>query len=317
MSQQPKSLRSLIAQWRPANVRVALGGEAGTLAAAWPDAVGEDVARRTRTTTFRDGVLTIITPSNAWSHQLTFLAPTIVQRLRERCPGVDMLKLRFVVATGRSRTLLARRPAGRHAQRFHKKTDVATGLTDTYASPLAGDSDDPAAWLALLRHEQARLDRQRLAQGWLRCRSCGCWSPRVVCQLCAQEQRRVADGRIAQIIAAAPWLRFEEHVRHAPALDAVAYARVRRALLAQWEQQLRVAQQRLRSNALQAADRVVAWSYAMLTLHARQADVSPAVLANTLGPQWAEALLGSLASRTRARERKAHRPVREKWQKQP
>lgn len=308
---QPKSLRALLAHWHPAGERVALGGEVGALAAAWPDAVGEDVARRTRTTAFRDGTLTVITPSNAWSHQLTFLAPTIVQRMCERCPGVDLRKLRFVVATGRSRALLARGAQPRRARRYQTKTPIATLAQDAGHAACAV-SNDPAVWLDNLRHEQTRLDRERLAQGWRRCRTCGRWSPKDVCEPCAQEARRHEEGLIAQRIAAAPWLRFEEHARSAPGLDARAYARVRRALLTQWEQQLRTAQRRLRRDALDAADRVVAWSYVMLTLHARQTDVSPAVLANTLGQKWADALNGRVTTRARERERKARQPVREK-----
>ena len=317
----PKTLRALLAQWRPAGERVPLGGEAGALAAAWPEAVGEDVARRTRTAAFRDGALTIVTPSSAWSHQLTFLAPTIVARLSERCPGIALRKLRFVVATGRSRVLLAgssqplrRKPRGGSALSEHASagsTAWAGAAAHPTTAPVPSAADRPEIWLARLRDEQTRLDRRRLAQGWRRCRSCDCWSPAPVCVPCAQAQQRAADGRVAQLIAAAPWLRFHEHVRHSPALDARAYARVRRSLLAQWERQVHAAQPRLRRDALDAADRVVAWSYVMLALHVRQEDVTPAVLAGTLGSQWADALLGGVAVRAaRASERRIGRCAR-------
>jgi len=319
----PKTLGALLAQWRPAGERVPLGGEAGALAAAWPEVVGEDVARRTRTAAFRDGTLTIITPSSAWSHQLTFLAPTILQRLCERCSGIAVRKLHFVVATGRSRALLA----GRTQPMRPKKSgaDAISGRvagnsshggsapSERASAPAElGEADRPEVWLARLRDEQTRLDNKRVAQGWRRCRSCGRWSPEPACAPCVQAEERAADGRIAQLIAAAPWLRFAEHSRHTPGLDARAYSRVRRALLSQWERQVHDAQRRLRHDALDAADRIVAWSYVMLALHAHQADVTPAVLASTLGNHWADALLGSDAKRAGARERKAHKPLREK-----
>jgi hypothetical protein len=61
------------------------------------------------------------------------------------------------------------------------------------------------------------------------------------------------------------------------------------------------ARQRLRRDALDASDRVVAWSYAMLATQRRKDDLSEAALAGVLGRAWADAL-----------GRKAARPVREK-----
>jgi hypothetical protein len=307
-----RSLRALLAQWQPAGERLPPGGEASALGAAWPEAVGEDVARRTRASTYRDGTLTVVTPSSAWSHQLTFLAPTIVQRLRERCPQIDVRKLKFVVATGRSRALLAgAKQRDAHGGRMNPTAPGGAKRERTSAAT-AEASDDPALWLARLRREQAGLDGERHAQGWQRCASCGRWSRARRCQPCAQDQQRRADGRVAALIASAPWLRFEQHAAGAAWLDARTYARVRRSLLAQWERQLQDAQQRLRRDALEAADRIVAWSYVMLALHARQDDVSPAVLASTLGHRWANALLDAAAPHVSARERKAQRQAREK-----
>ena len=183
---QPKSLRTLLAHWQPAGERVPLGGEASALAAAWGDAVGEDVARRTRTAGFRDGTLTVITPSSAWSHQLTFLVPTIVQRLTKLCPGIGLRTLRFVVATGRSRALLARgvqplrsRTTRRNAtsDRTAASSGIAGPGSERSGEPETRNSDEPAVWLERLRCEQAQLDRRRLEEGWRRCRSCGSWSP--------------------------------------------------------------------------------------------------------------------------------------------
>ena len=132
----PQSLRALLAAYRPAGERTRAGGEAGALAAAWPESVGADVARRTRAATYRDGTLTVLTPSSAWSHQLTFLAPTIIERLRERCPGVDLRRLKFIVATGRSRALLVgAAPARRRRATSGARGPRARGLT---TAPLRG-----------------------------------------------------------------------------------------------------------------------------------------------------------------------------------
>ncbi|MBV8171231.1 MAG: DUF721 domain-containing protein, partial [Candidatus Eremiobacteraeota bacterium] len=143
----PKPLRALIAAYRPAGERIAAGGEAAILAAAWPDAVGADVARRTRTAGFRDGALTVLTPSSAWSHQLTFLTPTILERLRASCSGIALRRLRFIVATGRSRLLL-RGAAPARAPRATDTRNVGpreSGATDEAAFddiPVPGDDLD-------------------------------------------------------------------------------------------------------------------------------------------------------------------------------
>lgn len=314
-------MRTLLLGWRPAGERTPPGGEAGALAAAWPEAVGADVARRTRTSTFRDGSLTVITPSSAWSHQLTFLAPTIVERLQARCPGVAVRRLKFVVATGRSRTLLAREHHINAVPRSRARASVHQNAGSIEAGTLDAGADareDLESVLARLRAQQQRLDARRARDGWLRCGVCGRWSPMPRCEPCAQEARRSADARIASALAGAPWLRRAELATHVPDADPRSFERVRRALLAAWQQQLFNARARLRRGALEAADRVVAWSYAMLLTQQHKDDVSDAMLASALDRDWADALrsppnAGQARSvSSTASARKARRPTHEK-----
>ncbi|MBV8364968.1 MAG: DUF721 domain-containing protein, partial [Candidatus Eremiobacteraeota bacterium] len=293
----PKPLRALIAAYRPAGERIAAGGEAAILAAAWPDAVGADVARRTRTAGFRDGALTVLTPSSAWSHQLTFLTPTILERLRESCSGIALRRLRFIVATGRSRLLLrgaapARAP---RAKDTRSAGPAELGATDEAAIdgiPVPGDDLD--ALLVRLRRAQTRLDESRVRAGWQRCAGCGCWTqdrarqPR--CAVCRQQERKMSDGAIARMLADAPWLAHAQVHEHLPHADLRSYERVRRTLATQWELQMFNARARLRRDAIQAGDRVIAWSYAMLVAQRPRAELSDAVLANIVGAQWAAAL---------------------------
>ena len=322
---EPKSLRALLSGWRPAGERTPPGSEAGALAAAWPDAVGADVARRTRTSTFRDGSLSVITPSSAWSHQLTFLAPTIIERLQARCPDAGLRRLRFVVATGRSRSLLAREPALHATPRARARVgtprrDEKNGAPGGVESldDAAGSRDDFEGMLARLRAQQQRLDARRARDGWVRCGTCGRWSRAARCEPCEQEARRIADGRIARTLAGAPWLTRSELAAHVPDTDARSFDRVRRALLAAWQQQLFNARARLRRDALEAADRVVAWSYAMLLTQRHKDDVSDAMLSSVLDREWADVLRTQAKTRTGQKEtsaasvRKAPRPTREK-----
>jgi hypothetical protein len=320
----PKTLRALLAAYQPAGERIQAGGEAAVLAAAWPDAVGADVARRTRTAAFRDGTLNVLTPSSAWSHQLTFLTPTILERLRERCPTIAVRRLRFAVATGRSRLLLtggaAVRPRGRHSP---AESSESAPVDATHDADAGGVDDAPAAGeglddvLARLRRAQDRLDRRRSRAGWQRCRQCGCWTedraaqPR--CAVCRQQARRAADGAIARMLVEAPWLRHAQVHEHLPHADERSYERVRRVLATQWQMQMHNARARLRREALEPGDRVVAWSYAMLVAQRQRDDLSDAVLTSIIGRPWADAL--HAAERPFARARKAQRPVREKLTK--
>jgi hypothetical protein len=147
---------------------------------------------------------------------------------------------------------------------------------------------------------------------------CGRWSPTPRCEPCAQEARRSADARIASALAGAPWLRRSELAAHVPGADPRSFERVRRALLAAWQQQIFNARARLRRGALEAADRVVAWSYAMLLTQRHKDDVSDALLANALDRDWADALRGpenvgpGRTAPSAASARKARRPTREK-----
>lgn len=62
---------------------------------AWWRAVGPRVAERARPTRLRRGELLVCVASPTWGQELSFLAPTIVQRLQKQ--GFPVEKLRFFV----------------------------------------------------------------------------------------------------------------------------------------------------------------------------------------------------------------------------
>src|SRR5436305_10888885 len=62
---------------------------------AWHDAVGDRVARRTRPMRLENKVLTVRAATAVWAQELSFVAPTIVQRLAAL--GFDVESLRFRV----------------------------------------------------------------------------------------------------------------------------------------------------------------------------------------------------------------------------
>jgi hypothetical protein len=258
------------------------------------------VARRTRTGRIRDGTLTVYTAGSTWSHQLTFLAAGIVAALLERCPESGVRRMRFVVATGRTKALLdgLAAPSGR------SKVKPRSDEHDEPDSAHAAVEDDPGAILVRLRRRQHSLDRRRERDGWARCAGCGSWRPPTkaderACAVCLDEARRAADNRIERVVTGAPWLRREHIASHVPDADEVGYDRVRRRLLARWEEHMHAAHRRLRRGELQAADRVVAWSYLMLLSGLQQHVIGRAVVADVLGKEWTDALVGPAAGRDR------------------
>jgi predicted nucleic acid-binding Zn ribbon protein len=68
------------------------------LVAAWPGAVGQGIAQHAWPERLsRDGTLHVATDSSTWAFELTQLAPTLLDRLRESAREVAPAGLRFAV----------------------------------------------------------------------------------------------------------------------------------------------------------------------------------------------------------------------------
>ena len=91
---------------------------------AWPDAVGDEVARNAwPARVARDGTLHVHTSSSAWAFELGQLAPKILERLRAALGDAAPTALRFApghlpeppptAGRGRSRPVRARSPEAR------------------------------------------------------------------------------------------------------------------------------------------------------------------------------------------------------------
>lgn len=76
---------------------------------AWHDAVGDRISRRTRPMRLERRVLTVRAATAAWAQELTFVAPTIIERLNAL--GFDVDALRFRVGPIEALTRPERLPA--------------------------------------------------------------------------------------------------------------------------------------------------------------------------------------------------------------
>ena len=73
------------------------GSDEGRAYRAWTRAAGRDVVAVTRPRRLARGVLTVECESSTWANELTYLAPTILERLRTDDPDTPVAGLRFVV----------------------------------------------------------------------------------------------------------------------------------------------------------------------------------------------------------------------------
>jgi hypothetical protein len=288
-----RSLRGLVAAWKPGGPASA-SDAAGAVAAAWPDVVGAAVAARTRPARLRDGLLTVWTAGSAWSHQLSFLEPAILESLRSRVPEAEIKRLRFTVASGRTRQLLdgasARTsPAARAAAHGSRTVD------DSLRAREFDDAPDLAAIVKRLRARQAALDAQRAREGWMRCDACTNWMPPhislgAVCVRCAEEARHRSDGAVERAMRDTPWLSARDICAAAGGAERSSFERVRRRMLSRLEIDLDSARRRLKRGTLEAADRVAAWTYLMLLARKQKRELPRAVVSDILGDAWADAL---------------------------
>ena len=311
----PRSLKALIAVWtpRPGRGIGALADQASAaFGAAWEEAVGTQIARRSRPAKFRNGVLTVLTASSAWSDELSQHAPTIITALQRAFPEERLHKLRFMVASGRTKLLLDRERAHTRAA---TKPQIKASPARVGRRDGAGTEDLTTA-LARMASLQKKLDAERDGAGWKICSFCEKRflpeSPSTaLCAPCAEAKRRTTQGAIERALMQAPWLSFSDVRRTLPAITFALYDRAKQHLLARWQSEIESAQRRLRREAITTTDRVVAWSYLMLSTGLAQRDIGRAVVSDVLGSDWMIVLFGD-----RAAENQEARRARRENQKQ-
>jgi len=66
----------------------------------WPALAGERVARHSRATGFRDGILTVEVEGSAWMHELGFLSRELVRRVNDHLGAEVVREVKFTLARG-------------------------------------------------------------------------------------------------------------------------------------------------------------------------------------------------------------------------
>lgn len=103
---------------------------------AWPDAVGEGIARNAQPSRIsRDGTLHVAVASSAWGFELAQLAPTILERLRETLGGDAPKALKFAPgplaeATLESAAAPRPRPVAASPEHEAAAAELVTSISD-------------------------------------------------------------------------------------------------------------------------------------------------------------------------------------------
>jgi predicted nucleic acid-binding Zn ribbon protein len=120
---------------------------------AWPELVGEEVARNAWPARIaRDGTLHVHTSSSAWAFELGQLAPAILERLRETLPNTAPPALRFAVGNLPEPELTSAERAGPEApQPGPRERAAAAELTASLTDPELRDLVARAAAASLAK----------------------------------------------------------------------------------------------------------------------------------------------------------------------
>ena len=68
---------------------------------AWPQVVGERIARHTQALSVNRRILVVAVDSPGWMMQLTFLKPELLRKLAPRAKKDELRDIRFVLGGGR------------------------------------------------------------------------------------------------------------------------------------------------------------------------------------------------------------------------
>jgi hypothetical protein len=279
MSLRP--LRSALEAWRP--FPAGGGDPLSVISAAWAGIVGARVAQDSSPLEVSGDALIVATRSSAWSQQLQFLAPQILERIQELAVGRQLTRLHF--RTGK--IAHTRKSGTRSGARANQR--IAAG-----PAPLPA-ADETEAFERLRRRV---AEARRLAPAT--CATCS--APIERGTLCAPCEGSIASRRrtaLERVLFNAPWLSPEEirlQVRDAGSDEIEA---ARRALLQRWWLVLERARRTGRD--LTRRERSIASSYVLLQSGLAPDRITPAVVRNVLGDEMEAQLSGAAASKKTSR----------------
>jgi hypothetical protein len=268
-----KPLRGAVGEWTPG--RSLIADPLHALTSAWPGIVGLGVAAHSAPLAINGVTLTIATRSSAWSQQLHFLSPAILEGVRAVPQAGSIERLTFRVGA-------LSRTKGRSAG-SRVTPSRGEGRVDGRA-PEPGPAADLDDALARVRRRLSGLRRTAPAT----CRTCGAplpeSGPRLDCAPCGGAAESARAAELQRLIYMAPWIAPAELAEALPGVTPGEFERARRLLLQRWWVVLERARRAGRVSG-SGLERHVASSYVLLQSRLPPDRITPAVVLNLLGPE--------------------------------
>lgn len=272
-----RKLGKALGTWKPTGEAV---DPIVAIRAAWPEIVGEDVARNSRPLELSRNSLLVATRSGAWSQQLSFLSERIVGMVRERC-GEAIERVRFRVG------------------RVWEPGPAPAGRRRAPGTVRSVDRRPPPQTLeeafARFRDDVTRVQRAKEAAGWKECRQCGARIAPAAGRFCTPCSVATAQDRseqVARLLFEVPWLGYAGTAALVEGLTQDEYESIRRRLLNSWWETLARIRREGRRR-VSARERSVASSYVLLKSGVDPERIAPSVVRNLLGDELHELLYGS------------------------
>jgi len=271
-----RALGEALHEWKPA--RVAAVDPIAVIRAAWSEIVGENIAANSRPADIERDTLVVVTRSNAWSQQLSFLSENIIAAFAAREVQPKIVRLRFRV--GKIMLSAAKRVV---QTQKHAGNSGAVGDGDSPRVPAATAEEA----MARFREDVEAFWRAKRAAGWKECSQCGALivpSTRSLCSTCAHAQAGEREGTVARLLYEVPWLGYEGVAKLVAGLTRAEYDGIRHRLLKRWWETLRRARHAGRLSR-DGHERLIASSYVLLKSGIAPEQIAPATVRNLLGEE--------------------------------
>ena len=276
-----KPLQELLSGWQPSKGR-GMEDPLTSVRLAWADVAGPEVAANAQPLKIERDALVVVTRSNAWSQQLTFLSERIVSDLRARLQTPAFSRLRFRVG---------RMPVTAPAIGARRERRGPAGPK----APARPPSPDATAAIARFREDVAAYWRAKAASGWKQCEECGAWiDPHEgrSCNVCVNRSASRRAGATARLLYETPWLGYEGVAQLVEGLQRVEYEAIRKRLLTRWWDTLRLAARAGRLSA-DGRERLIAGSYVLLKSGIDPERIAPETVRNLLGDEMHDLIYGT------------------------
>jgi len=252
------------------------------ISGAWAAIVGSQVAQHSRPLAINGNTLVILTRSNAWTHQLSFMSRQVLQALAHYAPAVRVEKVRFRVG----RVAAATSPQAR--------SDVKRSAGSPKAD-LRPAAQTLAEVIARFRDDVKSSQQAKASSGWKPCLRCGVPMENGkarCCIPCTQGETEQRHRAVARLLFEAPWLGFAGIAALVEGLTERDYRVVRLKVLRRWWETLTRAERagRLSPN---GRERLIASSYVILKSGLDPERIVPAVVRNLLGDALHDLIYGT------------------------